>query len=107
MTYVALLDAARHLKLDTDSDPYWELTDEAQDLTMKLGLAEGVVLDYLKNPEDAVYWDEDLTPAPVQASVLLVLSDLWEHRAGAADDSVFISKAIKDLLRRWRDPALA
>ena len=107
MAMMALLDAARHLRLDITSDPYWENTDEATDLALKLTIAEETVLDYLKNPDASAYWDEDTTPGPVQGAVLLVLSDLWEHRAGSADDDVFLSAAVKSLLHRYRDPAMA
>lgn len=106
MAIIDLADAARHLRLDT-SDPYWETDDLGIDLGFKIEMAEAIVIDYLKHPEDSQYWTEETTPFPIKAAMLLVLSDLWEHRAGSADDDVFLSKAVKSLLHRFRDPALA
>lgn len=106
MAIIEMAEAARHLRLDT-SDPYWETEDEGLDLASKMMMAEAIVIDYLKHPAEAVYWDEDTAPFPVKAAMLLVLSDLWEHRAGSANEDVFLSSAVKSLLHRFRDPALA
>ena len=106
MAIIDIMEAAIHLRLDT-SDPDWEIGDEALDLGLKVQMAEAIVLDYLKTPDAYQGSDEDDVPFPIKAAMLLVLSDLWEHRAGSAADDVFLSKAVKSLLHRFRDPALA
>jgi hypothetical protein len=105
MAVIEIMEAAIHLRLNP-SEPNWDAGDEAADLALKLEMAEAIVLDYLKTP-DAYQGSDEEVPFPIRAAMLLVLSDLWEHRAGSANDDVFLSRAVKSLLHRFRDPALA
>jgi hypothetical protein len=104
---VSLEDGLRHLNELTSPIEEMEDMDVAILVQSKIDQASDVVLDYLKYPEDSVYWDDETTPEAVKAAVLLVLSDLYEHRAGSDKDDVVLSVTVKDLLRRRRDPTLA
>ena len=56
----------------------------------------------------SVTWTEDTVPGHVQASVLLMIGHLYEHREGDATDAdEVVWQAIERLLMRARDPALA
>jgi hypothetical protein len=97
---MAIIDfdvAKQHLRIDH------EYEDEL--IRMQIEQASAVVVDYLKMPEGS--WDMDSSdapaPWPVQAAALLVLTTLHEDREGGDP----ISKAVRDLLIRFRDPALA
>jgi hypothetical protein len=98
--------AAYHLRIALP------LSTEAQtDLTSKIQAASDAIRDYLKSGTDPA-WDVAATnvPAIVQQAVLLLLTNYWEHRGddGAPNDSDAASwNAIKRLLMRQRDPALA
>lgn len=114
---VTLEQARRHLRVFH--------TDEDADLLEKIQQASEIVMDYLQRPDlewtDAVDGDPDASPpvAPVesdaprliQASVLLVLAGLWEHRGdgeqeyGQADG--YLSKPVTALLHRWSRLAYA
>jgi hypothetical protein len=108
--------AKAHLRILTpDGDP----TD--LDFDQKLAAAEDHVLDYVSRNEPgttlALEWTSpDLTPARVQAAVLIVLADLWRFRGddpGAEalgpgrDPSTDLPRAAMGLLRRFTDPVLA
>lgn len=79
--------------------------------------ASGIILDYLKIYDPDVtsprshndFWDlwkdPDQVPFPVKAATLLAISELREKRE--AGNTNIISPAIKSLLARWRDPAIA
>ena len=83
-------------------------TDEQDDLIMRLlNEARDIVLDYLKLDADT-YEDETDTglhtvPNIVCAAILRVLEALY---AGNHDEQV-LSQAVRDVLHRSRDPALA
>lgn len=103
MTMLVTLDQAiRHLRLDDVAAD----SPDADEVTLKATHASAVVLDFV-NVDGKDDWDSDSVPGAVQAAVLLVLSDLWEHRAGSSDEDVFLSIAAVSLLRPYRDPPLA
>lgn len=88
-------------------------TLDAEILT-KLEHASAIVVDYLKKPVGT--WElgdvsqhssgdsGENAPYPVEAATLLVLGALMEGREG--EDQI-LTQAVKDLLHRYRDPALA
>ncbi len=106
---LSLEAAARHLRFTSDEyeDAGFATSDVGLDIQSKLDMAEGLVLDYLKKPDNPDEWSEADAPPPVKAAILLTLSDLYEHRAGSAEDDVFLSLAVRNILHRLRDPALA
>jgi hypothetical protein len=95
--------AAYHLRLAMP------LSTEAQaDLTAKIQQASDVIRDYLKSGNDPT-WSAAVPPI-VEAATLLYLTNLWEHRGDDAapnDSDAACWMAIKRLLLRQRDPALA
>jgi hypothetical protein len=108
---VTLARAKAHLRvLDTLHD---------DDITQKMGVASFVIRDYLKDRNDATWdpGDPATPPVPstvppwVEASVLLLLAHLYEHRGdefgSAQDNDDRVWAAIANLCRRARDPALA
>lgn len=107
MMLVTLAQAFRQLRIAMDDGETPATHPEKDDVEFRAKLATGIVMDYIKDRENKNEWTDLTCPAPVQASILIVLSDLEEHRAGSAADDVFISEAVRRLLARWRDPALA
>ncbi len=102
---VTLAEGKRQLNiavLDTTRD-----TDVGDKITM----ASDIVMDYLKLAEipDDWYTDDSppvlAVPARVKGATLVMLTDLYENREGSKTD--VISPAVKSLLMRTRDPALA
>ena len=97
------LDTAKvHLRItDSDHDP---------DITQKVSAASATIRDYLKSRNDPT-WTPDTVPPWIQAAVLLLLTEFYEHRGdefgprGDHDDRLWA--AIAELCRRSRDPALA
>jgi hypothetical protein len=110
--FVTLTQAKQHLRIDdTDSDT---------DLTLKIAQAEAIITDYLKVDEallagsppawtagSPLLWsDRDL--AVIQASVLLVLSALYDDEMNRTLGDYMATGGVIDLLlARLRDPALA
>jgi hypothetical protein len=87
-------------------------SDEVEaDLQQKLVQASDAIRDYLKSGNDPAWAEADgNVPSIVQAATLLYLTNLWEHRGddGAPNDAdAACWEAIKRLLIRQRDPALA
>lgn len=78
--------------------------DRDSQILLKMEEASDIVVGYLKNPTHG--WTDRTVPARVRASILLVLSHLWHHR-GDDDGGDPISDAVKSLLMRDRDPAIA
>lgn len=106
MTMLVTLDQAmRHLHLIVGDEVAADSPD-ADEATLKATHASAIVLDFV-NADGKDDWDSDSVPDAVQAAVLLVLSDLWEHRAGSSEEDVFLSTAAMSLLRHYRDPPLA
>lgn len=97
MALVTLDQAKRQLRIDYD--------DENADLTMKMEQASAIIVDYIKRPDHG--WTEENVPPLVQAAILLVLTDLWDRRNGSNKDDSILSRTVRDLLERYRDPALA
>ncbi len=104
---VSIADAAIHLRIDGYADDGWDATDQGKDVQSKLDQAEAIVLNYLKKDDNPEEWTEETVPGSIRAAILITLSDLFEHRAGSADDDVFLSSAVRALIHRYRDPAMA
>ncbi len=104
MARVTLAQAAAHLRIEANLPGSPQTPDP--DLVLKLAQAEAVVLDYIKN--DA----PDNSPV-INAAILLQLGELWRFRGddlesqNAKQTSGDLSPVVTNLLRRWRDPALA
>jgi hypothetical protein len=108
MIYLVTLDQAKRQLSFVDEQP-----DEV--ILNWVGLASGIVLDYLKipipaetSPPDAAIlaiWPSGDVPEVVQQAVLLVAGEMSLNREASAAD--FISPAIASLLCRQRDPSLA
>jgi hypothetical protein len=96
MALITLDQAKRHLRMGDDED---------EEIEEKVNEASAIVLDYLKVPADE--WAVGAVPYLVQAATKLVLGALMENREGNADGPEPLSQAVKDLLHRYRDPALA
>lgn len=111
MAIVDFETAKLHLRVDHDEDDV--------DITFKLEQASAIIIDFLKMPPGT--WDlktqnsgsagtgdsgsaGDTAPMQVQAATLMVLGELYKNRESSADP---LSKTVKDMLRRLRDPALA
>lgn len=105
MMLVTLEQAMRHLRiLVDDTDP--ETLPDADEVTFKATHASTIVLDFCTD-EDKGDWTDGTVPGEVQAATLVILSDLWEYRAGSGEEDVFLSVAAKSLLQRHRDPSFA
>ena len=90
---VTLAQARYRLRL-TEDDDYHE-----PDVQMKMEQATALVIDYIKRPDHG--WTDADAPPVIQATILEVLMRLFE---GAEDP---LSQGIKNMLQRYRDPALA
>lgn len=95
MRLVDIEKAKSHLRMDDDY---------ADDIIMsKIEQASSIIVNYLKVDEDL--WDQDSSesvalPLTVEAAVLLVVEALF-------DGAEPLSQTVKDLVHRYRDPALA
>jgi hypothetical protein len=103
MAMLITLDQAKlHLNiLDDDHDE--KLEELIPDVS-------GIILDYLKVPStnwQTTSGDPDDVPGPVRAAVKVGLSALFENPEQHPDGPQVLSQAVKDLLHRYRDPALA
>lgn len=104
---ITIEQAFRQLRIFLEEGEDIANHEDREDVAFRVKVATGLVLDYIKDRENKREWTAETAPAPVQASILLILSDLWEHRGGSASDDIIISRAVRDMLHRWRDPALA
>jgi len=105
MPLVTLEEARFHLRVDD------EFTDEM--LEGKIQDASDILLDYLKIPSELNYWTAEIdsldesfivrTPGSIRAATLLILGALFDDHEGGDP----ISKAVQDLVIRFRDPSLA
>jgi len=89
------------------------------EIAAKLAEAEAIVLDYIGDRDNSNGWGEIpdsssssdaepvAVPGVISSAVLLALSALWEGRQGDVDQAEPLSPAVKNLLRRYRDPPLA
>lgn len=94
---VSLDTAKTHLRVTVD--------DDDDNIMLKLDQAEAIVIDFLKLDEGT--YDLEASPyveAPkmVTAAILLVLKQLYDH-----PDQDPLSTAVRSVLHRSRDPALA
>jgi hypothetical protein len=95
MMLVDLEKAKGHLRMDDDA---------ADDIiASKIEQASAILINYLK--VDADVWDQDSTesvpvPLTVEAAVLLATEALF-------DGGEPLSQTVKDLVHRYRDPALS
>lgn len=111
--YITFEQACDHLRLTIE--PASPPTAPERDLVLKMAQAEDVILDYLKVAGDSpLPWvDEDDVPPLVQAAILLQLGELYRFRGDdTADDGPGhepgqLSPQVTNLLRRYRDPAIA
>lgn len=101
---ISLDSAKRHLVIDHD-----DLDETIED---KINESSAIVLDYLKLPEtewQTTSGEPADVPFVIQAAVKLVLGALWENREG--NDYALLpqplSDNVKNLLHRYRDPAMA
>jgi hypothetical protein len=91
---VSVAAAKRHLIIEDD------FRDE--DILAKTEEATAIVVDYLKKPDHG--WTEDTVPGQVKAAILLTFACLFRNPDGDVDP---LSDAVRSLLHRMRDPALA
>lgn len=79
------------------------------DIDNKILAASAIIFNFLKidstSPE-SYPWDggEDEVPADIQIACCLIIGRLNQDREG---NDPILTDGIKDLLRRWRDPAMA
>jgi hypothetical protein len=90
-------EARRHLHL-TESN--MEDADVAADVADKMLQATDVVIDFIKRPDHE--WTDETAPPVIKAAILTMLGRLFEDREDAG-----IPENVKDMLWRYRDPALA
>lgn len=93
MAALVKLDQAKLRLRLTEADDYHE-----PDVKMKMEQASDIVIDYIKRSDHE--WTDEDTPPVVQAAILEVVRNLFE----GVDP---MPQPVKDLLWRFRDPALA
>ena len=93
---ITLESAKDHLRVDHDLDD--------GDIQNKIMEASAIVIDYLKLIEIPESWDP-VAPEHIQAATKLILGELYRNRESSTAD--VLSVAVKSLLHRSRDPALA
>jgi hypothetical protein len=93
---ITLEAGKNHLQMDHDADDF--------DIEAKIFEASAIVLDYLKLADAPAAWAE-LVPEHIQAATKLVLGSLYKNRESEIAEP--LSAAVKSLLHRSRDPALA
>lgn len=94
---VDLESAKRHLRRDDD--------DDDTRIVATIHQASAIVLDFLKISQDSYSGtDGDLfgVPLMVEAATLLVIENLYDH-----PEIDPLSEAVRSILHRLRDPALA
>jgi hypothetical protein len=102
---VTLAQAKEHLRIFH--------TEEDGQIQDKLDAAEDAVLDYMDMATPI--WDDTNVPPRVQAAILLVLGDLWEHRGDTGETMAFQNRVadgefhprVTALLHRLRSMKLA
>lgn len=109
---VTLAQAKAHLRITSAA--------EDADLALKLEDAHALVLDYVADSKDADYvtameaWDDETAPKAIRAAILRTFGDLTRFRGNDDDPSETrvdgtsaLSPRARQLLRLYRDPALA
>ena len=89
---VDLITAKHHLRMDGD--------DADEIIVSKVEQAGAVLRDYLKVDEDMWDGDSEEVPLVVEAAVLLITDALFHGTEP-------LSPTVKNLVHRFRDPALA
>lgn len=108
--FVTLAEAFTHLRLNgyfvLGSSP---VDARETDLQLKLDGSEAIVLDYIKSYDALV----DSQLPLLKAAILLQLGELWRFRGDDIDGQTApvtagdLSPVVTNILRRFRDPALA
>lgn len=110
MALVTLAQAHRHLREQFTLGLSPPSNDEL-DLELKLAQAEAIVLNYVTVPSPPEWTDDTDVPPAIAAAILLQLGELWRFRGddekGAEQTDGHLSPSVTNLLRRYRDPALA
>ncbi|UZW54962.1 phage head-tail connector protein [Sphingobium sp. JS3065] len=75
--------------------------DHNADITLKIEMASDIVMGYIEKDAAELGWDAASAPARIRAAAILVLRGLF---FGETDP---LSEAVKAVLRRDRDPAIA
>jgi hypothetical protein len=91
-------EARQHLRLDDPAESPPSAADQM--LTSKILQASDIVVDYIKRYDHE--WDADTAPSLIKAAVLGVLTMLYDH---PEDDP--LTAGVKNVLHRYRDPAIA
>lgn len=91
---VTVEDAKQRLRVD--------FYDEDTDVVSMTEEATDIVIGYIKKPDHV--WTAETVPFRIKAAILLVLARLYEGRDGKEP---ILTEAVKALLHRDRDPALA
>lgn len=71
------------------------------DVARKAAEASAIVIDYVTHA-DKETWTDVTAPGVIKAAAKIVLTHLYDDRDGDP-----LSPSVKNLLRRFRDPALA
>jgi len=109
MALVTLATAKAQLRVSAMPDA------EDDDIQRKLDQAEAIILDYLKVEEmtSPPVWTVDTVPLVVKSAILYQLTELYRFRGddpqGEGPDVAdgYLSPWVTNVLRRYRDPALA
>lgn len=88
---ITLSRAKTHLRVTHDRSD-----DEIQ---LLVDTAEAIVFEYIGKTYTEI--EDDLNTFPLEAAILLVVTNLYDNRSDNP-----LSRAVTDLLRRWRDPAI-
>ncbi|NNM75049.1 head-tail connector protein [Enterovirga aerilata] len=91
---ISVSDAKQQLLIEHDEQDAF--------LAAKAEEATDIVIGYLKKPNHG--WTEETAPPRVRSAILLVLGVLYRDREGQTNP---LTDAVKALLWRDRDPALA
>lgn len=106
MAILTLQQAKDHLNIWTPIASPLDAVD--RDISMKMEEAESIILDYLKSDDG---WDDTNVPPLVRAAILQQLAELYRFRGDDERGPVYedgqLSPTITNILRRYRDPALA
>ena len=75
-----------------------------------INAADAIIRKYLKSSDDPT-WDETTAPPDIKHAVKLMTAHIYEHRGDAfgpdQDNDDRVWAAVANVLRMWRDPALA
>lgn len=91
-------EARLHLRIDGQPESPPGPIDQL--LTMKILQASDIVADYIKRLDHE--WTEDTAPPLIKAAVLLVLNVIYDN-----PENDPLTTGVKNILHRYRDPALA